>query len=189
MAVVGRWSGGFPGNGSNVFMVWTSGSNARSQTVTNAPGSDSTADSLSITNTVSANNSSATVIFSGRAFFTNGVGQLTLAGPTSTSDLIVTFKTAFFVAAGEGQRRATGLPDQLGQQLALHHHQQRRGLLHQFERLEPDEYPLGGKSGLQQRFQWNPSTHDRARAERAVAVVRWRADRVGHRAQAHPTQR
>src|SRR6266850_4175892 len=108
-----NWTGGFPANGSNVFIVWTGGGNNNQQTLTNAASDVFIADSLSITNAAGGNNRSATITFSGVAFFTNGVGQLNFGGITTGSgDLNVrfssniTFKT-ISVTGGAGTGNGT----------------------------------------------------------------------------------
>src|SRR6267154_287131 len=64
------------------------------------------ADSLSLTNASTANNDNVSVIFSGTAFFTNGVGQINFGGTTGSGSLSlqfssnVTFKTLTMTGAG-----------------------------------------------------------------------------------------
>src|SRR5438105_3081994 len=94
-----NWTGGAPANGNSLFMVGTSSQNSRTQTITNAPSTTFFADSLSLTNASTANNDNVSVIFSGTAFFTNGVGQINFGGTTGSGSLSlqfssnVTFKT------------------------------------------------------------------------------------------------
>ena len=92
-----NWNGGFPGNGSNVFMVWNRGSSgsANTITITNAAADKFFADSLSITN-ASSNKSTVNINISGQTFLTNGVGSLIFAGAsTSNQNITLNFLTNF----------------------------------------------------------------------------------------------
>ncbi|HXI84385.1 MAG TPA: autotransporter-associated beta strand repeat-containing protein [Verrucomicrobiae bacterium] len=101
-----NWTGGAPANGNSVFMVWTSNQNGKTQTITNAPSSTFFADSLSLTNASTANNDNVSVIVSGMAFFTNGVGQINFGGTAGSGALSlqfssnVTFKTLTMGGSG-----------------------------------------------------------------------------------------
>jgi fibronectin-binding autotransporter adhesin len=76
-----NWNGGFPGNGSNVFMVWNRGNagGANTITVTNAGSDKFFADSLSISN-VSVQKSTVILNLFGQTFLTNNAGSLLFAG-------------------------------------------------------------------------------------------------------------
>jgi autotransporter-associated beta strand protein len=97
LSLAGSWSGSaVPSNGDDAYLVWTAGSNNRTQTLTNGPANTFIADSLSITNSGGSGGlgSDAMVTFSSRAFFTNGVGRLTFAGLSGgNGDLSVQFSS------------------------------------------------------------------------------------------------
>jgi hypothetical protein len=103
-----NWTGGYPANGSNVFMVWdASYIYPATKIVTNAASNVFTADSLSITN--ASDNVYGDTVFiyiNGTTFLTNNSGALVFGGSTWLSfDSLpitlnfsnsVTFKTATF---------------------------------------------------------------------------------------------
>lgn len=95
LALPASWSGGaLPTNGDDAFLVWTAGTNNRSQTLTNSPGNIFVADSLSITNSGGSGGqgSDAIVTFRGEVFLTNGPGRLAFAGLSGgNGNLSVTF--------------------------------------------------------------------------------------------------
>ena len=102
-----NWTGGFPGNGSNVFLVWTrTTGGAATKTVTNSANQFFFADSLSITN--QSTKDTVFITFNGQTFLTNGAGALLFAGASSgASDITLifsnnlTFNTATY-AGGAG---------------------------------------------------------------------------------------
>ena len=77
-----NWTGGYPANGSNVFMVWDSSYiSASTKIVTNAATDVFTADSLSITNASDDTYGDTVFIYiKGTTFLTNNSGALVFAG-------------------------------------------------------------------------------------------------------------